>query len=232
MLKKKATMFRIFVFVLIVASVVIYVQSVKISSQNQNSQEQKEMANKERKVTEELALENEKRLVEEIIRNKIISAKNFVKSISRETQIILLKVNGSYEVTHDRTPENNSYSEWLNNSDITIKLDYHTVFSINTKDIKFNITPEGSVEISYDERDINITAIDVSNVVPHSKVSMFGKKYTPVEVISLESIAKKEIQNISYNNDNILLSSENLKEFLNSISKSFGIDRIAITSRK
>lgn len=230
MLKKTGVI--LLVLVLVFVGGYVYSRCSQQLGRDRGVSEAENIKQTERKVAEELATENEKRLVEEMIRSKIQNAKNFTQNISKETQIILLKVDGSFEVSHDRTPENNSYSEWLNNADITIRLDYHVVFAINTKDIKFNITPEGQVEANYDESSINITAIDISNVIPNQKVSVFGKKYTPTEVTALESIAKERIQGDSYSSDNISSASDNLKQLLNEMATSFGIGKITITSEK
>lgn len=225
MLKRKGKTLLVLLF--IIAAVTIYLQASVISNRNNNTAEAK---TKEQEIAEEISLEEDKRLAEELLRSKIIAANNLVESVSKETQIILFSEKGTYKISHDRTPKNNGFTEWLNNADIVIKLKYRTVFAINTKSIVFNITPEGLVEASYYEDNIEIIAIDISNVLPVETVSIFGKKYTPVEIVALESIAKKEIQDVSYSKENILLASDNLKLFLSDMAISFGIDQINITS--
>jgi|GEM_PF-1540511 len=182
----------------------------------------------EQKINEEIAIENQRKLDEEILRAKIANSKNFVKSISNEIEIIVLKEDGEHTIKHDRTPQNKWYSEWINNAEITIKLDYRTIFSIKTKDIDFTVTPNGTVIVKYDSSQIVISAIDISNVIPDQTVSAFGSKYKPTEVAALEGIAKEEVRVLSYNEKNILKASTNLKLYITDMATKFGIEDISI----
>jgi len=223
MLKRKIK--NILMFFLIFSTIIICINSYKVLDQNKKVSEAKIQ---QQQIAKELAIENQKKLDEELLRAKIVKSNNFIKSISNEIEIVLLKQNGNYVISHDRTPENNWYSEWANNAELTIKLDYRTIFSIKTQDLQFNITPEGAIEVSYDTSKIAIVAIDISNVIPNQNVSIFGANYKPTEVTALENIAKEKIKDLSYNYDNILQSSSNLKSFINDMATKFGIDDISI----
>lgn len=191
-------------------------------------EEEKEKQPQEQRVNEEIAIENQRKLEEEILRKKIETANRFVKNVSDQVEIILLNENGEFKIHHDRTPENNQYSEWLVNAELTMNLDYRTIFSIKSKDIKFDITEDGSIIASYDTSKIVITAIEISNVVPVQKTSIFGSKYKPTEVAALEKIAKDKILEQSYNDENILKASENLKSYINDLAQKFGVEDVTI----
>lgn len=214
---KTILFFLVFSIVIVFTASYINEKTSKVKSQEQ-------------KVAEQLAIENQKKLDEELLRAKIIKANNFVKSISNETEIIVLSENGEYTINHDRTPENNWYSEWLNNAEISIKFDYRTIFSMKTANINFTVTSKGAVNINYDTREIGITAIDISNVIPSQKTSLFGSKYKPTEVTALEDIAKEKVRSESYNDDNISKANTNLKSFINDWATKFDVDDICIIS--
>jgi len=221
MLKKKIS--NVFLFCLICLIGFMCAQS--FITHNQKASEAR---TQEQKVAKELAIENQRKLDEELLRAKIVRSNNFVKSISNEIEILLLSENGEHLINHDRTPENNWYSEWLKNAEIAIKLDYRTLFSIKTKDIHFAVTPEGAINVNYDSSKIVITAIDISNVIPTEKVNLFGLNYKPTEVTALENIAKGEIKALSYSDDNILKASNNLEMYLNDSATKFGIKDLCI----
>lgn len=226
MLKKKVKI--LFVFVILV---VIGIFSINIIQSNNKSEAviENERKEQEQKIIREIAAEHERKLAEELLRAKIAKANIFVQNVSKETEIILHGVNGEYPISDDKTPEDNVISEWINNSEITINYEFRTIFAIKTKYIYFNITPEGTVQASYDTSKIVITAIDILNTVPIPKTSTFGKPYSPIEVIGLENIAKEEIKKQSYTSENIVMASENLKNYIENMSKSFGIENITIT---
>lgn len=182
----------------------------------------------EEKVIEEIAADNQKNLDEELLREKIENSNRFVKNISNQTEIILLNENGEFTIRHDRTPENNQLNEWLVNAELTMKLDYRAIFSIKSSDIDFDITNDGKVIAKYDTSNIIITAIEISNVTPTQKTSIFGTKYKPTEVAALEKIAKEKLLDKAYSNENILNASDNLKSFVNDLAKKFSVEEISI----
>lgn len=184
----------------------------------------------EEKVIEEIAADNQKNLDEELLREKIENSNRFVKNISNQTEIILLNENGEFTIRHDRTPENNQLNEWLVNAELTMKLDYRAIFSIKSSDIDFDITNDGKVIAKYDTSNIIITAIEISNVTPTQKTSIFGTKYKPTEVAALEKIAKEKLLDKAYSNENILNASDNLKSFVNDLAKKFSVEEISIVA--
>lgn len=184
----------------------------------------------EEKVIEEIAADNQKNLDEELLREKMENSNRFVKNISNQTEIILLNENGEFTIRHDRTPENNQLNEWLVNAELTMKLDYRAIFSIKSSDIDFDITNDGKVIAKYDTSNIIITAIEISNVTPTQKTSIFGTKYKPTEVAALEKIAKEKLLDKAYSNENILNASDNLKSFVNDLAKKFSVEEISIVA--
>lgn len=226
MLKNRLTNFLLIILVIgvIGTNVTLYK-----ATNHKNEEIKKEQTQKE-KVNEEIAVENQRKLDEQILREKIDKSNRFVKNISNQTEIILLCENGKFEIRHDRTPENNKFKEWLINAELTMKLDYHTIFSIKSKDIKFDITEDGSVITTYDTSKIVIRAIEISNVTLVQKASVFGTKYKPTEVAALEKIAKEKIFEQTYNDENISKASENLKIFINDLAQKFGVENISIVA--
>lgn len=220
MLKNGLTNFLLIVLVFVVIATNMYMYN-EINTKNEGQ-------TVEEKVIEEIAVDNQKNLDEELLREKIENSNRFVKNISNQTEIILLNENGEFTIRHDRTPENNQLNEWLVNAELTMKLDYRAIFSIKSSDIDFDITNDGKIIAKYDTSNIIITAIEVSNVTPTQKTSIFGTKYKPTEVAALEKIAKEKLLEKAYSNENILKASDNLKSFINDLAKKFSIEEISI----
>lgn len=223
MLKNGLTNFLLIVLVFAVVTANVYMfNEINSIKEGQTTVEEK--------VIEEIAVENQRNLDEEMLREKIENSNRFVKNISNQTEIILLNENGEFTIRHDRTPENNQLNEWLVNAELTMKLDYRAIFSIKSSDIDFDITNDGKVIATYDTSNIIITAIEVSNVIPTQKTSIFGTKYKPTEVAALEKIAKEKLLEKSYNDENILKASDSLKSFINDLAKKFGVEEISIVA--
>ena len=99
--------FGILVFVLICASVHMGYEYVK---------------DKNREVDElkrEVQAQNAADLEQELLNKEIENAKNYVKNINNDIALTILRTSGKITLTHDKTPENNAWTEWLFNSDIT-----------------------------------------------------------------------------------------------------------------
>ncbi len=217
---------------LITVIYVNHIQSLKMHEENQillnekkEQQEfEKDFKEQQEKIIRELEIENERKLTEQLLKLKIQQAQNFVKSVNERIDHTLLTETGTNIITDDRTPNNNIYTEWLNNSEITIKLDYKAILSIKAESVNYAITQEGVVNAKYDVANINLLAIDIYNVVPENKYGIFGKAYTPIEVIALQNVSKENIASAFYKNLNILKASENLKTYLRKTAEKHGID--------
>ena len=83
--------------------------------------------------------QNEADLEREVLNKQLENAQNYVDSINNDTALTILRTTGKITLSHDKTPENNGWTEWLFNSDIKVYADYNTAFTIEMNDIQTTI---------------------------------------------------------------------------------------------
>ena len=126
-------------------------------------------------------------------------------------------------MSHDKTPANNKWTEWLFNSDIKVYADYKTAFTIETKLIQSQIDQNGTVTLKYDPRDIELSFIDITDFTTSENKSIFGSSYKPDQVAAFESIAREKIQEKTSNETNKKQAKLNLENYLKSLADSYNI---------
>ena len=220
--RKRKLIAILVVFVIAIVSIGVF----NILRANDDIKNQQKV--KEDTVKQELAIEYEIKLEKELLKQKIINAQNFVTSTSNDIQIIVLRKYGEYILPHDKTPGNNPWTEWINNSELTIQCEYKLAFSIEVKDIIFKISDSGEISTFYKESDITISYIEVFNILPITKKSIFGKSYKASEIIALQEISKDNIKAIFNTNENLITAKSNLEIHIKTLAKSFGINNISI----
>ena len=164
---------------------------------------------------------------EEIVRS-VEHAKKMVESISNEIQFVTLRESGSYLLYHDKTPENKALTEWLINSEIEVSMNYEVIFTIDADQIEIIILEDGVVKIQYDLKDISISSIEISNIIPTETTSLFGEKYSAIEIAALEKIATERIKEACLTNENITQANLNLQNYFRKLALSFEVEKIVI----
>ena len=165
--------------------------------------------------------QNEADLEREVLNKQLENAQNYVDSINNDTALTILSTTGKITLSHDKTPENNGWTEWLFNSDIKVYADYNTAFTIEMNDIQTTINEDGSVTILYDERDIVLSYVDITDFTTSTNKSIFGSSYKPEQVAAFEQIARDNIIEKTDNEKNRLQAKNNFETQLKTIGKTF-----------
>lgn len=163
-------------------------------------------------------------LEEEILEEKMQAAKNLVTKINNDVALTILRTSGKITLSHDKTPENNQWLEWLINSDIKVYATYQTAFTIESNLIKATINDDASVTLSYDPRDIVLSFVDITDISTSNNKSVFGSSYTPQQVAALENLARKNIYDYTNSDTNINQAKKNLEMYFTTEAFNYGIN--------
>ena len=173
---------------------------------------------------EEVQAQTNINLEKEILNKEIEKAQDFVDSINNNVALTLLRTSGKITLSHDKTPQNNAWTEWLFNSDIKVYANYTTAFTIECNNITTKIDENANVLISYNSSDINLSSIDITDISSSENKSIFGSIYTPDQTLALEQIARDRIFENSNNEKNISQAKINLENFLNICAQNFDVN--------
>lgn len=91
-------------------------------------------------------------------------------------------------------------------------------------DIQTTINEDGSVTILYDERDIVLSYVDITDFTTSTNKSIFGSSYKPEQVAAFEQIARDNIIEKTDNEKNRLQAKSNFETQLKTIGKTFNIN--------
>lgn len=203
--------FGILVFVLICASVLMGYEYVKYKNREVDE------------LKREVQAQNAADLEQELLNKEIENAKNYVKNINNDIALTILRTSGKITLTHDKTPENNAWTEWLFNSDIKVYADYNTAFTIEMNNIQTSISDDATVNITYDIRDITLSSVDITDFTTSENKSIFGSSYTPEQVAAFEQIARNNILEKVDNDDNRKQAQNNLESYFKVLAKNFDV---------
>lgn len=184
------------------------------------------MEYKNREVDElkrEVQAQNDADLEQELLDKEIENAQNFVNNIDNNIAITVLRTNGKITLTHDKTPENNAWTEWLFNSDIKVYANYNTAFTIEMNNIQTSISDDATVNITYDSRDITISSVDITGFTTSENKSFLGSSYTPEQVAAFEQIAREKILSKTNTDANNKQAQNNLESYFTTLAKSFNV---------
>lgn len=203
--------FHVLLFVMLLAGVFLGYQYIQYKNKEVND------------LQREVQAQNDADLQKELLDRQIENAKNYVNEINNNVALTVLRTSGKITLSHDKTPQNNKWTEWLFNSDIKVYANYKTAFTIETDKIKSEIGEDGNVTITYDPRDIELSFIDITDFTTSANKSIFGSSYSPEQVAAFESIARDNIQEKTNNKTNQKQAESNLLNYLNSLADSYGI---------
>lgn len=203
--------FHVLLFVMLLAGVFLGYQYIQYKNKEVND------------LQREVQAQNDADLQKELLDRQIENAKNYVSEINNNVALTVLRTSGKVTLSHDKTPQNNKWTEWLFNSDIKVYANYKTAFTIETNKIKSEIGEDGTVTLTYDPRDIELSFIDITDFTTSANKSIFGSSYSPEQVAAFESIARDNIQEKTNNKTNQKQAESNLLNYLNSLADSYGI---------
>lgn len=178
----------------------------------------------------EVQAQNDADLEQEVLNKEIENANNYVKNINNNIALTILRTTGKITLTHDKTPENNAWTEWLFNSDIKVYADYNTAFTIEMSNIQTSISDDATVNIVYDARDISLSSIDITDFTTSENKSIFGSSYTPEQIAAFEQIARKNIIEKTDSDKNRAQAKENLESYFKVLAQNFNV-KVNITQK-
>ena len=203
--------FHVLLFVMLLAGVFLGYQYIQYKNKEVND------------LQREIQAQNDADLQKELLDRQLENAKNYVNEINNNVALTVLRTSGKITLSHDKTPQNNKWTEWLFNSDIKVYANYKTAFTIETDKIKSEIGEDGTVTLTYDPRDIELSFIDITDFTTSANKSIFGSSYSPEQVAAFESIARDNIQEKTNNKTNQKQAESNLLNYLNGLADSYGI---------
>lgn len=171
----------------------------------------------------EVQAENDAKLQEELLRREMEKSETLIDAINNDIALTLLRTKGNVKLTHDKTPENNGLTEWLFNSDITVYADFTTAFTIETSQIDTKILEDGTVSISYDEDDIKLSLVDITDYKVSTNKSIFGSSYKPDQVAAFEQIARNSVVEKVNTETNLLQASKNLEVYFTTLAANLDV---------
>lgn len=183
--------------------------------------------------------ENRQQLVQdtksakEVLEDESIKVKKVVERISKEVEMVVLKETGSIQLFHDKTPRNNKYIEWIIDSNITLKVYYTAILTIDTKNIDVYYDDSiGKINIVYDLEKIKVTSVNIDSMLSETTRGIFGRKYSENEVTILTFLATDKVKEKISNDCNLIyLACSNLENFFKNISYDLGILNINIINK-
>lgn len=178
-------------------------------------------------------IEQDSKYYNDTLQDKSIKVKRVAESISKEIEIVVLKETGIIQLFHDKTPKNNKYIEWIIDSNITMKVYYTAILSIDTEEIKVRYDEsEDKINIIYDLEKIKVSSVNIDNILSQTLKGVFGKQYSEKEITALTLIATNKIkEEISSNNNLKLIAGINLEEYLRNMAYKQRIFNVSIIQK-
>ena len=171
----------------------------------------------------EVQAQNEADLEQELLNKEIENAQNYINNIDNNIALTILRTSGKITLSHDKTPENNNWTEWLFNSDIKVYANYNTSTTIEMNSIKTSISEDATVIILYDPRDITISSVDITDFSTSENKSIFGSSYTPEQVAAFEQIARSKILEKVNTKANQKQAQINLESYFKTLAENFNV---------
>ncbi len=171
----------------------------------------------------EVQAENDAKLQEELLKREMEKSETLIDAINNDVALTLLRTKGNVKLTHDKTPQNNGLTEWLFNSDIVVYADFTTAFTIETSQIDAKILEDGTVSISYDEDDIKLSLVDITDYKVSTNKSIFGSSYKPDQVAAFEQIARNSVIEKVNTETNLLQASKNLEAYFTTLAANLDV---------
>lgn len=163
-------------------------------------------------------------LEQELLNEEIDNAKNFIKNIDNNIAITVLRTRGKLTLSHDKTPKNNAWTEWLFNSDIKVYANYIASYTIEMNAINMSVLDDATVNIAYDSKDINLSSIDITDFSVSENKSILGSSYTPRQIAAFENIARNNIFEKNNSETYQIQAKNNLETYFTTLASNFNVN--------
>lgn len=157
----------------------------------------------------------------ELLRNDLADKINhFIESVETKTELVVLTETGSFEMEHKVFSD--EWNKWFTSSKLFMEVDYSAIVTIPTNMITFT-NVNNVVYASFNNDSFKTKSVEITDKNILTDRSMFGKVFTDEDKIALESLLVDEIKTTVLSEENLKLSSESLKEYLETMASKFGV---------
>lgn len=170
-------------------------------------------------------------LQEKLLEIRSKNADRLIIQLENKTEIILLTEMGEHTIYHDKTADKNGFVQWAAGSSVKVINSYKAVLSIPTDSLRMSNT-NGSVSIVYDEEDIKVKAVEITETTPVYEKSWFGEKYTNEEILALVQNAKDDIYEQIESDASIKSECvDNLYKFIQDFAAQYPVSSIVMNNK-
>lgn len=168
---------------------------------------------------EELIKENQVEIEKEIMEDNLKKSQIFISQLKADPEIVVLDQEGYITIKDDKTPDNNHFSEWLINSEISLKVYFKAKVAIKQEDVLIKAKNNGKVNVTFSKKDFFVSSIEIEKIVPVEKRSIFGNEYTPAETSALVLLCQDKIKLDLEKNDELKQKAEDsFKKFITDVA--------------
>ena len=139
--------------------------------------------------------------------------KKFKCAISNDVELVVLTVTDDIKVENEKLANASKLRRFLFDSNILLDIRYEAVFAIKTENICVEYLDKP--HISFENSNIYIKSLEITDIFVDKSKSIFGTEYTPEEVIAITNIAKDTVKETLKEDEMVkFLASQNLYDFL------------------
>jgi len=166
--------------------------------------------------------EVENKMVKEVMKERT-NVDNYIDAVVSNPEIIILQEFGRYSLTHDKTPSNDFFTEWLLNSEVEIRTSYNLHISIPTDKIVMSELTDGVIVVLFDKEDFKV-GVDIHDLNSSQIKSVLGKNYTSNEIAALINIIHDNLLKERYTEENKDRAAKVLMVYLTNMASKMGVE--------
>ena len=182
---------KILVLLLMILIVILGIRALGYFGEVEKNKNEK-ISEEERQLKIEVIEDTSVKMAEELVRRNTMYTR-YEKALTSQVELVLLTESGKVDITHDKTPENKWWLDWLIDSYVKLSSEYKLIVTIPIDAIYTSIDENGFVLVKYDESKIYIKSVELLNTVTDSWTAAYGQKYTPKEMVALMNISKQNV---------------------------------------
>lgn len=191
-------------------------------TQTELQQTEKELAKREAVITDVQT----KKVIMERTRQQAL---NFNNEIKVQAELIVLSLTGTYDIRHDRTPDNPWY-DFVIGSEANVAMEFRAGISMPTEFIWANVDPDGKMTIYYNPEKMKIAYIELTELGATESCAILGTQYTAEEISALTMIGKDDIKSgLQSRADFFEQAEENLISEINRVVRVFTNEEVEVT---
>ena len=145
-----------------------------------------------------------------------------IDSIQTKLQLVLIEQSGVY--THKMHIEDAKWNSWATSSDMEVSIESIASVGINIKDIALVNTGDKLI-VQYSQDDFKVLSLEVTNENIITSRALFGKNFTDDEKIAVKKYINDTTKEQILQDSKVIKKADKaLKDYINQLSDSFGVD--------